>query len=618
MVKSFKEMGRKAETLIEQGKEADQKVQHCQARVVSSNSRVAAARKQLADASEVDEEGKPIGDVDHAQTQLRMAENQLAASERALSAARSDFERVRQHKNDHVREIERYNRIERSNLQKLSQLRSGTFGENSVELTEGMIQRLNEAEDARVDLLRSMGIDAVADHITFSSGRGMDSGWRGGGSATLDTTRQVQSHRGTDSEGLLSNSGIAAPVGGDLTASVNMDERTKELESSPGSEVSDRDVGQAEWITSISQGLDDEIFFEGVGLKESYSRLVNEIVKNNLLSTEQKIADLNMIKNQLAVLSKNYSGRIEAEAIKEHIKSLNLSPEEKRQMGERYIDNILEVCRENLLDRGVVSISAIDATMSELRKHYLSELEKDLWEQPNGLYSDPDYDELMDRIRRRRPKIADILPGTDMSFEQADSGHVNPCFFKEIAYQMNCQSCVVVFEARLRGYNVEVLPNKKGSVLEFLSYDPRMAWIDPKTGKHPEYIYDNMRRTPEAYLDFVKEIVKPGNRYTIQFHWNVRDSYAHIVNIDRTSKGLLRIKDNQLHPECEVPNEYIGDDEVLCYLSRFKYENISFWGKRTPCVPKLLRIDNMDFDFSIVNYIMKGAANDERSGKGFR
>ena len=33
MAKSFKEIGKKAEALIEQGKETDQKVQSCQARV---------------------------------------------------------------------------------------------------------------------------------------------------------------------------------------------------------------------------------------------------------------------------------------------------------------------------------------------------------------------------------------------------------------------------------------------------------------------------------------------------------------------------------------------------------------------------------------------------------
>ena len=216
MAKSFKEIGKKAEALIEQGKEADQKVQSCQARVASSNSRVAAARRQLAAASETDEEGNPVGDVEQARAQLSMAENQLAASQRALSSARGDADRVRQQKNAHVQEIERHNQVERSNLEKLRRLRAGAFGADSAALTEGMAQRLNKAEDTRVALLRSMGIDATPDHVAVESESGNDSSWRGGGFATLDTAGQVQSYQGGSSEGLTSSGGIATPVGGGL------------------------------------------------------------------------------------------------------------------------------------------------------------------------------------------------------------------------------------------------------------------------------------------------------------------------------------------------------------------------------------------------------------------
>ena len=201
MAKSFKEIGKKAEALIEQGKEADRKVQSCQARVASSNNRVAAARRQLAAASETDENGNPAGNVEQARAQLSMAENQLAASQRALSSARGDADRVRQQKNAHVQEIERHNQVERSNLEKLRKLRAGAFGADSVALTEGMAQRLNEAEDARVALLRSMGIDATPDHVSVGGDGGADSGWRGGGFATLDTTGQAKSYQGGGAEG---------------------------------------------------------------------------------------------------------------------------------------------------------------------------------------------------------------------------------------------------------------------------------------------------------------------------------------------------------------------------------------------------------------------------------
>ncbi|MCM1538196.1 MAG: toxin glutamine deamidase domain-containing protein [bacterium] len=608
MAKSFKEIGKKAEQLIEQGKEADQKVQSCQARVASSNSRVAAARRQLAAASETDEEGNPVGDVEQARAQLSMAENQLTASQRALSSACGDADRVRQQKNAHVQEIEKHNQVERSNLEKLRKLRADAFGADSVALTEGMAQRLNEAEDARVALLRSMGIDAIPNHVAVGGESGTDSGWRGGGFATLDTAGQAQSYQGGGSEEMSSGGGIATPVGGGLASPLTIGDLPSEDSGMLSSTVAGQTDAQSDlFSTAMPLGATSNGFPRSETLQEAYDALVNRIVESSALSTEQKISELNMLRSQLRAVAQNYSNKAEAEAIKEHVKVLKLSPIERRQMGERYINDILEVYRVNLLDRGVVSISALDATISELRKHYSAELEKDLQGQPNGLYSDPNYDELVQKINSRRPPIANVSPGENMTFEQADSGHVNPNYGKDYSYSINCQSCVVAFEARERGYDVQVLPCTKGSALERLSHDPRMAWIDPKTGKHPDYIYDNNRRTPEDYLDFVNEVVKPGNRYTIQFAWKGRGHSGHIVNIDRTPNGLLRIKDNQRGPG--EKSEWIGDFAVLDYLSRVKYEDTSLFGGTTPCVPQLLRVDNMDFDFSVVNHIMKGADN---------
>lgn len=213
MAKSFKEIGKKAEALIEQGREADQRVQSCQDRVASSNDRVAAARRQLAAASETDEDGYPIGDVAYARAQLAMAENQLAASQRALASAREDADRVRQQKNAHVKEIEKHNQASRSNLQKLRQLRSDAFGADSAALTDGMVQRLNEAEDTKVALLRSMGIDATPAYVAVDVGAAVDLGWRGGNFATLDTSGQVQGYQGRGSKD-ISTDDAAVTIGG--------------------------------------------------------------------------------------------------------------------------------------------------------------------------------------------------------------------------------------------------------------------------------------------------------------------------------------------------------------------------------------------------------------------
>lgn len=607
MAKSFKEIGKKAEALIEQGNEAERKVQSCQGRVVSANSRVAMARAQLAAARETDEEGNPKGDVQQAQAQLSMAQNQLAASQRALSAAKSDVARVNQEKQSHVQTIEQHNRVERSNLQKLQRIRGSAFSHDSAAITKGMAERLNSAEDSRVALLRSMGIEASAEYVPVNEDGTNGNLWTAGGFSALDLSGEIQSYQGGNSEGLPSDGVVASPIGGGLTSAVTSGgisigdaRKTRSVES-------DQDNDPNNPHSIVSQGIIGSEFPSSENLQETYGALVTRIIESRVLSVEQKLSELNMLRNQLLAVAQNYSNQVEADAIKENVKVLKLSAAEKRQMGERYINNIIEVYRDNLLDRGVVSVSALDATMSELRRHYTMELEKDISGQPNELYSDPNYEELIERINNRRPQIANVTPGNSMTFEQADSGHVNPNYGKDYGYSINCQSCVVAFEARERGYNVQVLPCTKGSVLDRLSIDPRMAWIDPKTGKHPEYIYDNNRRTAEEYLDFVSEVVKPGNRYTIQFAWKGRGHSGHIVNIDRAPNGLLRIKDNQRGREEQ--SEWIGDFAVLDYLSRVKYEDKLPFGSFTPCVPQLLRVDNMDFDFSIVNHIMKGADN---------
>lgn len=207
-----------------------------------------------------------------------------------------------------------------------------------------------------------------------------------------------------------------------------------------------------------------------------------------------------------------------------------------------------------------------------------------------------------------KPRISGVKQGNKMSFEQADSGNVNPKYGTEIGYSTNCQSCVVVFEARQRGYNVRVLPNKKGTVLEALSRQCNWAWIDPKTGKSPEYIFDSSLSTAKEYLKFIQDNVKQGNRYTIQFAWSGRGHSGHIVNLDRTKDGKLRIKDNQRG--VGERSEWIGDDEVMAYLSKMKYFDYTLLGDKYSCVPKLLRIDNMEFNPEVVNYIMEGTDNE--------
>ena len=199
--------------------------------------------------------------------------------------------------------------------------------------------------------------------------------------------------------------------------------------------------------------------------------------------------------------------------------------------------------------------------------------------------------------------IAGVKRGKPMSFEEADTGKVNPKYGKDYGYSINCQSCVVGFEARQRGYNVSTLPNKNNPTAKMLSRFTNRAWIDPATGKNPEYISDKSKTyTPKTYKSYLETIIEQGKRYTLEFGWKGRGNSGHIVNLDRTDGGELRIKDNQRG--LNEKSEWIGDKEILQYLSRLRYSR-TFYGTKVNTPPEVLRIDNMYFDKSVVDQIME-------------
>lgn len=196
-------------------------------------------------------------------------------------------------------------------------------------------------------------------------------------------------------------------------------------------------------------------------------------------------------------------------------------------------------------------------------------------------------------------QIAGVKAGKPMSFEEANQGNANPNYGTEYGYSINCQTCVVSYEARLRGYDVIALPNTPGSVLEKLSRQTNLAWIDPATGKYPEYIFEQRKYTAKTYKKYLEGIIEKGKRYTIEFVWKGRGLSGHIIHIDRLLDGKLRLYDPQ------IGRQYIGL-EFNQYLTRFKYE-VSVQGWKIPYPPKLLRVDDKEFNLEVVNKILKGA-----------
>lgn len=193
------------------------------------------------------------------------------------------------------------------------------------------------------------------------------------------------------------------------------------------------------------------------------------------------------------------------------------------------------------------------------------------------------------RLDNARNKIiAKVAEEKPMNFRQADGGAPNPNFKKGGGYATNCQSCVVAYELRRRGYNVETLSNFKGSMLDVLSYNTRLAWIDRTTGKQPDYIKPS-QPTIQKSFDWIKKNIKQQNRYTIEFIWKT-ENRGHIVHLFKNSKDILSLYD----PQNGINT--LGDEKVLNYLRQVR-----------PSTIKLLDVQNCDINMNVANKILQGA-----------
>ena len=375
MAKSFKEIGKKAEALIEQGNEADRRVQSCQGRVTSASSRVAMARAQLAAARETDEDGNPKGDVQQAQVQLNIAQKQLAASQRAWSSAKSDVTRVNQEKQSHVQTIEQHNKVERSNLQKLQRIRGSAFSQDSAAITRGMAERLNSAEDSRVALLRSMGIEATAEYVPVDGDGTNGNLWTAGGFSALDLSGEIQSYQGGSSSTLSGSNQMTG------NPQYNDDGANGAIGSKSTPKQTDEDNGGV--VRDATNNLMPQSDLAQPNGQADYLNYLASALQNGDLSIDEQKAILNAMRNILLCQSQNSANETDAPKV------LKKSPQQIWDEGSRYIDNILEVYRDELRDKGVVDGPILEAAIAEYRQQYLQVLSSD---HANGTFHLYDHD----------------------------------------------------------------------------------------------------------------------------------------------------------------------------------------------------------------------------------
>ena len=142
-----------------------------------------------------------------------------------------------------------------------------------------------------------------------------------------------------------------------------------------------------------------------------------------------------------------------------------------------------------------------------------------------------------------------IKRGHPMSHEQDNKMHGNPHFGESKAYSVNCQTCVVAYELRLRGFDVSTLPNTAGSALSKLSKATHTAWQNitrediSVIAKTTLDKYGHIKQPPLKWVKVFAAMTETG-RYHIAWRWKRKRS-GHIITAERLPDGSLRFYDPQ-------------------------------------------------------------------------
>lgn len=217
-----------------------------------------------------------------------------------------------------------------------------------------------------------------------------------------------------------------------------------------------------------------------------------------------------------------------------------------------------------------------------------------------GIINDIDtFSFIKDKKINELPHISlfsEINRGPEMSFTEADSGHVNPNLEECDGFQCNCQTCVVVFEARLRGYDIEARPMTEDSNAMQLSEKTNLAWLT-EDGKHPDYIMNFEANSVDAMYDFIDKTVKPGERYTLEGVWKGFFGCGHIISVFRETTGNLVFYDPQIN---QIYSKRVMKEELLPNMQKGNTEDTAI---------KLLRIDNLALNTEFIEPIVRRSEN---------
>ena len=187
--------------------------------------------------------------------------------------------------------------------------------------------------------------------------------------------------------------------------------------------------------------------------------------------------------------------------------------------------------------------------------------------------------------------IAGVQKGASMDFKKADSNNVNPKYSRDsYEYSHNCQSSVVAYEARRRGYNVEAVARNKFDKTDQLARHASWAYVEKTTGKpcEPKEIYSTNSINLYGKLE---KYIKPNGRYQFSYKWyRGKTIHGHVLCIERNGQNEIQIYDPQ------TSKIISGKTNVTLFLKQqVRYKKAT----------KLLRVDDKDFNEYFINDVVK-------------
>lgn len=181
----------------------------------------------------------------------------------------------------------------------------------------------------------------------------------------------------------------------------------------------------------------------------------------------------------------------------------------------------------------------------------------------------------------------------DIDFNFIDHKNSNPNYFNDYKYQINCQTTVLAFELRCRGYDVEAKGNDSLAT-KYLSQNVESAYINHETGENPE-LQDLKGANYKQLYKSLDEAVKPNERYILRVVW--RDYRAgHVVNVYRNEEGEIILFDPQ-------SNRVSKGEQIKEYFREVKMRS-RFYGGDYYYYTKLIRVDNTEIDPKVAKKVL--------------